>query len=150
MRIRWLPVLLLMVACEPKKADPRYELHEETVKDTVTGLTWQRRSPDDNATLQVHQDYCANVILDGYSGFRVPTIKELRGITRKVRVYEALRQKPAIDRVAFPGTPTVNFWAVPEADNPKVGVKAWVVDFSDGTSNNLVTPFEGYRVRCVR
>ncbi|MBI5493441.1 MAG: DUF1566 domain-containing protein [Deltaproteobacteria bacterium] len=134
--------LLLLAACEPTKPDPRYELTDDTVRDSATNLTWLRQAGE-NMSLERAEAYCTE------RGFRLPTVGELRTLVKKVRVWEALKGKPAIDRVAFPSTPTVNFWALPEPGaDPKI--KGWIVDFSDGTSHNLIQKFETYRVRCVR
>lgn len=138
-----------LAGCEARRADPRYKVQPETVEDTVAGLTWQRATSD-NMALAKAEEYCAGLTLDGYGGFRVPMLGELLSVTRKVRVYDALRGKPAIDRVAFPNTPNVRFWALPPPDVPRNSLKAYSVDFADGAHDNLSTPGDGHRVRCVR
>ena len=136
-------------ACEPKTAAANYTVNTETVTDATTGLTWERTVNSGSVVLSKAHEYCAGLTLDGWSGFRVPRVMELRSIVRRVRVFEALKNKPAIDGIAFPNTAPAVHWALPEEDNPNK-VKAYVVDFSDGTFNNLVTEFESHVVRCVR
>jgi len=119
----------------------RYEVSDETVRDSQTGLLWQRSVSADGYTWAQATAYCAGLTLAGQSGWRVPMVKELRSLV------DERRSRPAIDEAAFPGTPVEEFWtAVPHASDPSL---TWVVSFYSGgvyqgLSGNLS------RVRCVR
>lgn len=138
----------LLMGCEPRKADPRYTVTADTVVDSATGLTWQRRPSEQNMPLDTAQAHCAALNVEG-SGWRVPLKSELMTLAHRAGAFEMLRNKAAIDRVAFPGTRTANYWAEREPTDGKM-VRGWVVDFATGGHNNLVQPGEGYYVRCVR
>jgi len=56
--------------------------------------------------------------------WRWPTKDELTGIVDKTQ------KKPAIDKVAFPNTPSSLFWSSKPGATDNLG--AWVVDFSKG------------------
>ena len=104
-------------------------------------LQWQDNA--DAATVEKEWDgaksYCANLTLDGYSDWRLPTIKELQSIVDRKRT-------PAI-KTGFSNTASSWYWsASPYVYN---GSYAWVVSFYNGytyDSTKTVT----YYVRCVR
>lgn len=119
----------------------RYKINETagTVLDTQTGLEWQREVPPGRYTWAEAQQYAANLDLDG-GGWRLPTVRELFGIVDRAGC------APAIDVVAFPGTPSEWFWTA----TPRGGKDfAWAVDFYVGSSFDCHTSLP-YRVRCVR
>jgi hypothetical protein len=51
-----------------------------TWTDPATGLMWTRTDSGVNLTWQQAVDYCANLTLGGYSGWRLPEIEELAGL----------------------------------------------------------------------
>jgi hypothetical protein len=121
-----------------------------TVTDTVTGLVWQRDSStarpgcsgEDKTTCTWNEarDCCASLALDGFPGWRLPSVTELSSLV------DFTRKKPSIDPTAFPNTPGNWFWtSTPEAWN---GVK-WYVQFSYGESDYLTVDYK-LPVRCVR
>jgi len=134
---------------------PRYTWTKKVVHDGVTGLTWQREVPALAYSLLDAQRYCSclngakNTIscdtdkIPGYtSGWRVPTRIEL------VSIVDYSQQAPAIDQVAFPGTPSEFFWLSPLTldGSPSVPVVYFLTgNISYGSS--VDTP---WRVRCVR
>lgn len=79
---------------------PSYEVQtiegQEVVIDHVTGLTWQRNDDGTKRTWQEAMDYCENLMVAGYSDWRVPTKKELQSIS----YYGGSR--PALDTAYFP------------------------------------------------
>jgi len=59
---------------EPKE----YEVKDEVVTDTKSGLMWQRKHADKSVTHKEAGDYCEALTLGGHDDWRLPTISELR------------------------------------------------------------------------
>jgi WD40 repeat protein len=118
----------------------RYTISGGTVLDTLTKLTWQRSLDAATRSWSEAGAYCASLTLDG-AGWRLPNMKELQTLI------DERTTSPAIDRAAFPDTPSEAFWT----SSPLVGgpVEAWFVNFYSGVSYTNV-PENAYRVRCVR
>src|SRR5687768_6597817 len=74
-----------------------------TVLDPATGLLWQQTVAPQRFSWQAAKTYCSQLMLDG-TGWRLPTFDELFTIVDRTR-------QPAIDMVAFPGTPSKDFWS---------------------------------------
>ena len=117
----------------------RYTIGNGTVLDIKTGLLWQqpigsKRNWTDATT------HCGGLSLDGKTGWRLPSVKELQTIVDE-------KQLPPIDANAFPNTPTEDFWT--SSLDPANPSYAWYVGFVDGDSfsRNMTTAL---RVRCVR
>ncbi|HEY1211271.1 MAG TPA: DUF1566 domain-containing protein [Terracidiphilus sp.] len=53
---------------------------QPTWTDPATGLMWTSRDNGDDVTNQEASNYCQNLSLGGYSGWRLPTINELKSI----------------------------------------------------------------------
>jgi hypothetical protein len=121
----------------------RYTMTGGTVHDTKTKLTWQQPVPTTTYAWADAKTYCASTAVSsalGGAGWRLPTYKELLTI-----VDSSQSSGPMIDRNAFPGTPSSDFWsATPLAGLPS---SAWRVDFDYGSTDTNDVP--GY-VRCVR
>lgn len=104
-------------------------------------LTWQRRDDGIGRNWPDALSYCENLVLAGYSDWRLPDIKELAFLT------DDSRHTPAIDPAAFPETKTAGYWSSTSlADNPKF---AWFVYFNNGYVNPVDKSHE-YYTRCVR
>jgi hypothetical protein len=117
-----------------------YQVSTGTVTDPNTGLIWQQALDGELRTWEQASTYCASLPLAG-AGWRLPTMSELQSIIDE-RVKE-----PAIDPLAFPGTPSEGFWAgTPLAEMPPY---RWFVSFDRGIAYNAV-PDHLYNVRCVR
>lgn len=127
------------------KSGPRFMVTTETVRDAYTGLVWQRTLPTKTwprVLTAAVEAACAALTLDGATGFRVPTIKELQTLVI------AGKREPAIDETAFPNTGTKLFHASPHYANP-ASSNNWSLDFADGRAH----PNSGSQemnVRCVR
>ena len=117
-----------------------YSIVDSTVTDNDTKLTWQQ--PVDAATYTWDQatTYCTGLSLVG-DGWRLPTAQELQTIV------DESSSKPAIDKDAFPNTPSAAFWS----SSPYAGGAglAWLVDFGDGRADTAAVG-DMSRVRCVR
>lgn len=119
------------------------------IKDTVTGLIWQRCSIGQtwdgntctgNATTHTWQQ-ALTVAKDLGKGYRLPNIKELASIVEE-QCYE-----PAINSKTFPNTPSNGYWSSSPAAN--YNTYAWGVSFNYGYDNNYDKDYS-YYVRAVR
>jgi hypothetical protein len=125
------------------------------VTDSTTGLIWRRCAEgmkistngcSGSATAYSSdqaQSWAKNEALTSGKPWRLPSLKELSSIVDKSRC------NPAIDTVAFPGTPGSPFWSAPPAAGESS--YAWGVNFDYGyvdygSEHNSA----GYRVRLVR
>jgi hypothetical protein len=122
------------------------------VRDTLTQLVWQQDGSGTRSgcggtgsltcSWAEAQAYCAGL----GSGFRLPTVKELRSIVDFTVAFPG----PMINQTAFPNTPAELFWtSAPYADD------AWAVSFIDGGSSSwgfsdLLGVGGDIRVRCGR
>jgi hypothetical protein len=105
------------------------------VRDTLTSLVWQQQASLTTMTWAAAQAHCS-------LGFRLPTVKELSSIVD-------FTGSPAIDQIAFPNTPQVNFWT--SSLSATYSGRAWYVDFDTGYTDDYYGRVdETYRVRCVR
>jgi hypothetical protein len=119
---------------------PQYQISGGTVLDPATNLTWQRGLDGTVRTWEQARDYCSGLALAG-GGWRLPTMSELQSL-----IDETVKE-PAIDRAAFPNTPSEGFWA----STPLAGMPPyyWFVSFDRGIAYNAV-PTHLYNTRCVR
>lgn len=109
-----------------------------SVRDTKTGLVWQRTAPVGEYTYGQAQSYCAGL----GAGWRAPSVKEL------LTIVDEARSNPAIDPTAFPDAQSATFWTSSRLFQG-IGADAWYVYFSSGgASNGDVSKM--LRVRCVR
>ncbi len=115
----------------------RYTVGSSGVLDTQTQLTW-------SSTLASPQTYAnaivaCNTLATAGGGWRLPEIGELETIV------DTSRSSPAIDPVAFPGTPSAIYWSSSQYGTT-VGM---TLDFTSGGIVNAA--FDTlYDVRCVR
>lgn len=119
----------------------QYTVTAETVTDNFTGLVWQRVAPNQNFTQASAIAFCNDLTLAGASDWRLPHMQELASII------DLTRRAPAIDSVAFPNTPSEDFWsATPLARDANQG---WNIHFSDGL-DDFRDKGQLKRARCVR
>ena len=119
----------------------RFELGTELVRDSRSGLTWQRGVSPERLSAAAADAYCQGLRLGNESGFRLPSMKELQTLVDERRL------DPAIDGDAFPSTPSEQFWTSSRwADGAD---QAWFVLFYDGYALYTDASTE-YRARCVR
>jgi hypothetical protein len=89
----------------------QYEIYESTVVDRTTKLEWQRhveeRIPDEKVL-----PYCEELELDG-KGWRLPTRIEL------MTIVDFSTRLPAIEKAAFPDTPSSGFKHEDLGDDPR-------------------------------
>jgi hypothetical protein len=131
-----------------------------TVKDTNSGLMWQKCSIGQNndatcsgsaATYNWYQapSICGSQRLAGYSDWRLPTKNDLLSIVNYNIPYFPFR--PAIDSVVFPNTKIDSYWSSTTSNGAHPS-EAWSVDFSDGSVSykRIIYSFDTSYVRCVR
>lgn len=117
----------------------RYAVAAQSVRDLSTGLTWQTTA---GPTVDFAQatSYCAALQLDGQSGFRLPTLKELHTL------FDERSFTPAADARLRLSAVAILWSSTPPPGRP--GLR-WVFDFNPGVLDvgDVTQPLE---VRCVR
>jgi Protein of unknown function (DUF1566) len=122
----------------PKCFAQRYEAQAGgLVLDHATGLVWQQTLDGGSYAWGDALAYCASL----GAGWRAPSLTEAQSIIDDAHEF------PAVDPVAFPDTPSVDFWTSSAAAGGSGA--AWYVDFFYGASDNNVAT-STFRVRCVR
>lgn len=141
-----------------------YELiARNTLKDSVTGLTWQLDDDGTERTWAEASDYCDNLFL-GYSlNWRLPTKDELKGLV----VCTNGTATPLGDsgsgnhpyycgdgNIGLYDTPTIDIHFLSREDrywtsNTSGIASAWTVNFSNGLADTDTSTAKNY-VRCVR
>jgi hypothetical protein len=140
-----------------------YELSEVTVKDTRTGLVWQRLMDnsacggDGLCTFDGARDYCAALQLGGSGDWRVPNMKELQTIvdeTEQFRLVDSVAfpniDVPPVGEVLMPGFTTGRFHYWTSTKLPGQPDRAGAVYFASGGGAIYFEVTRQFRVRCVR
>ncbi len=112
-----------------------------TITDTLTGLMWQQKTAGP-MTHQEALDYCIKLSLGGYSGWRLPNIKELQSLV------DYTRYNPAIDTSAFLRIISFTYYwsSTTDANNMYY---AWYISFFSGCIG-AVSKLYGHYVLAVR
>ena len=152
---RFMPALVLtlagMSAMSAAQAEGRFVVSADgqEVTDTQAKLVWQRCAVGQKWDGTTCAGKATKITLDKAKemgaamspALRLPTKEEL------VSIVDKSQKKPAIDKVAFPGTPAAIFWSTrPDASN---ALDAWLVDFKNGRVFGN-THKAKYMVRLVR
>ena len=111
------------------------------------GKTWERHVSAEPRTHEDAVTYCSTLILEGQRDFRLPTTEELQSLLLNPG---RLKQgpefcSPAIDQVAFPGTPPDWFWS----SNVRSLGDVLYTGFADGRTHASEPETRMY-VRCVK
>ncbi len=125
----------------------RFEINNDTVYDTQTGLSWKRCLQglsgiqcEQGAILYLNWEQALQAA-DAETGWRLPNIRELKSIVEKQCAV------PALNIQVFPGDNASNVWSSsPFAYNT---TSAWYVTFATGESFNY-TRDHALQVRLVR
>lgn len=126
------------VQAKSPAAGEHYTITDDTVYDTRTQLTWQQTFPSERYTWEDATNYCAS--LEPSAGWRLPSINELQTL-----VDDSVN--PAIDKSAFPETPSEYFWSSsPVIDD---ATRAWTTFFTNGSTYSFAKSATK-NVRCVR
>ena len=122
------------------------------VTDNATGLVWQGCASgltgdtcgtggEVSVTWSEALAACEGLSWAGLDDWRLPSLDELHSIAdNHVEV-------PAIDTIAFPGTPSTTFWS--SSSRAAYSSYAWAVRFDYGNAGNHPKSDSAY-VRCVR
>ncbi len=98
-----------------------------TVKDNVTGITWEKQDTSENLIWEAAGTYCASLTLAGAS-WRLPTNKELQGTFD----YSTTSEVPSNARYfSYTNGQPSSYWSSTTFSNPKLPTFAWNM-FSDG------------------
>ncbi|MBI5548960.1 MAG: DUF1566 domain-containing protein [Deltaproteobacteria bacterium] len=120
----------------------RFTVFADTVKDEVTGLTWQRAVSATVHTQSSASAYCQSLNLGGSSAWRLPTVKELTSIV------DRRASLPAIDGTVFPNTePSDWFWTSSVCADSAGYV--WAISFEYGDTFRAGVASD-HKARCVR
>uniref|UniRef100_A0A7C4VR74 DUF1566 domain-containing protein n=1 Tax=Desulfatirhabdium butyrativorans TaxID=340467 RepID=A0A7C4VR74_9BACT len=100
-----------------------YDNGDGTITDAATGLMWQKATQP-AATWKDALAGCAGLNLGNHTDWRLPTIKELAGIT------SLTRSSPAINTYYFPDTVNGTYWS--GTTRAEKSSEAWVIHFTYG------------------
>jgi hypothetical protein len=115
------------------------------VRDQVTGLIWQAAVSATAAyTWLGAKNYCAKLVLAGFSDWRLPSRIELTSLVD----FTIASPGPVLDASAFPGAPNTTFWTA-SIEVPYGTDRAWYIQFDDGFPFTDDTNVK-YSARCVR
>lgn len=122
-------------------ADSVFVDNGTTVRDTTTGLDWEKAASTAGMSWQDVLAYCQSRSTGGHTDWRTPNVMELRTLVDYARV------SPAIDETLFPDSQQAFWTGSTTAGNPDL---AWLVDGDTGISanNDKIPTLAG--VRCVR
>lgn len=124
---------LLALATASSQAQGRFTASADgqEVTDTAAKLTWRRCAEGlkwDGKTctgkLAKFSYADAKAAAASAQDWRIPSREELVGLV------DMTRKKPRIDPLAFPGTPSLPFWATKQGSNDNLN--AWLVSFANG------------------
>ncbi len=118
-----------------------YTVNTDTVVDKTTGLEWQKSDDNTIRNWDAALGYCAGLMLDSKSDWRLPSVLELQSIV------DYGSSNPAINGAAFPGTNASSYWSA--SSYAASSTPAWHVSFLNGhvLANDKT---DSYYVRCVR
>jgi hypothetical protein len=112
-----------------------------TIKDNLTGLTWQKVSNPDTLTWENALIYAESLTLAGFSDWRLPNIKELQSINDERLV------NPSISTTYFGTIGIKKYWS--STSLPNQTTRAWYLSTQFGiTTYELKTARQS--VICVR
>jgi len=127
-----------------------------TVTDDNTGLVWQSYAESKYDWYQSSGTYhsycnpksisiCGDLVLGGYTDWRMPTRKELLSIVD----YSVPDPGPTVNAKSFLPTHTTSYWSYNEAPSSYM-TKAWGVEFAAGKNVTDTREYESMYLRCVR
>ncbi len=122
--------------------DTNFTREGDTIVDNIHHLQWQDETKTKVETYNFSdaKAYCKNLILNGYSDWRVPTVKEY------ISILDTTNIDPATYDDFFYTAYNKQYWASHKKINSGYG---WYVDFENGMVEYLNFHFK-YYVRCVR
>jgi MYXO-CTERM domain-containing protein len=125
-----------------RKAGP-LDATAQTVRDTTTGLEWQREDDGTRRDQKGGMNYCANLQLAGLSGWHLPNISELLSIVQ----YDAINSNGVAIDPAFQNPKADLYWS--SSQNEGAPTLSWSVTFNLGVVDGISVTGLGF-ARCVR
>jgi hypothetical protein len=131
-------------------AATRFSNGDYTTLDTTTGVRWQRGTAPATMNSDDAQAYCAMLSLDGLTGWRLPTIRELGSLYDETQY-----TVPLYNTATFALASGDEYWSSTPDSKARVGWQLYTMYFG-GDSSVLTegTPASGTAaaelVRCVR
>jgi len=116
---------------------------DDTAKDTLTNLVWQRSDDGQKRSWNDALDYCADLILAGKNDWRLPTIEQLQTII------DYTTGDPAISTEVFSAQSGL-YWSSSTVTGDPYFEWEWGVSFYDGGAYWLSKFVGGGYVRCAR
>jgi hypothetical protein len=123
-------------------ATGRFVVSGGVVTDSWTGLFWQALGPSSGYTWSGANNYCAGLVLSGYSDWRLPSVTELNSIVDNTRI------SPVVDLSVFPGTESKSYWTL--TTSYFITLNAFRVSFDTGSTAYVSKESNLLKVRCVR
>jgi hypothetical protein len=115
---------------------------ENSAKDSLTGLVWQRSSDGEKRNWWDAIKYCDNLTIDGESDWRLPSMAELQTIV------DYTEHHPSISKEVFYGLALSGlYWSSSPCNYGYRNV--WLIAFNDGRSGWRMRSTH-HVVRCVR
>jgi hypothetical protein len=117
----------------------QWERSGESVMDTAAGLQWHddKNAESRDTVWRDAKSYCANLELEGFYDWRLPTRKELQGLASAVRSGEVQMTHAAMNA----------YWT--SEIYKKMPINAWAVYWGNGHTFDTDRCDEAH-VRCVR
>jgi hypothetical protein len=112
-----------------------------TWNDSATGLIWAHKDNGSDVDWNQASNYCANLQLGGYSGWRLPTIDELQGIRDQTQAGWQIKGQIV---------PTGLNWSSSAGDTTG---EAWAFFFAINNGGRRISKLDHsavYRALCVR
>jgi hypothetical protein len=134
----------LLVGSHAKAEAPPGHFTENagTITDAETGLTWQKTPSSTTYTWSEAETYCASLMLNGSSEWRLPTLLELHSIIDSESIGNIVLD------THFDIGPRHKYWS--KTRDPHLPAY-WVVDVQqDGASSQPSNSPSSMIVRCVR
>ena len=128
--------------------------------DKDTGLMWQDEEKQHESNWGEAVSYCANLTLEGYHDWRLPSRQELLSITDVKRYMPAI--KLGLNNLKTFKTrrmilSVAGYWSSSESRLNRLGLEeshdaydAWAVSFEDGRDYHIHKESDRHFVRCVR
>ncbi len=120
-------------APEPRDLAGRYEVADDVVADTLTGLGWERDPPAIDTDQGTASARCAALSAGGFDDWRLPAFPEL------LSIFDG-RWSPAVDPSAFGADADAWYWTD----------TSWSAHFGDGSARSYDIVTLDKRSRCVR
>ena len=120
----------------------RYVTTPGTARDVRTGVTWQRASFPGAQGFDQAKASCASLSLEGTTGWRLPTIREL------VTLIDEAREAVPMVATVFDAGPKARYWSQTIRATPATA--AYAVDMDTANVHQEPMDLQQMAVRCVR